>query len=84
MITDGDAAALLEAGCSPEPAGLAFEPPLRWFVVSEEEVRRLSGTREVTLVSSPELLACRNLALVPFGDLVTRTATCKLDIDAVC
>jgi hypothetical protein len=67
VIDDDVATALLAAGQAPDPAGLAFEPPLRWFVLSDAHVRTLAGAREIALQASPELLACRNLALVPFA-----------------
>ena len=65
-ISDADAEALIAAGHSPEPAGLELEPPRRYFVVDEAALAGLPSAREVLLQASPELLACRTLALVPF------------------
>jgi len=67
-ITDEDAAGLVEAGRQPHPVGLAFEPPLRLFLISDEQARALPGAREIALQASPELLTYRNLALVPFDE----------------
>ena len=66
-ISDEDAAALLASGRDPEPAGLAFEPPRRLFVVTEEELAKLTSARPVPLQASAELLRTPNLALIPFG-----------------
>lgn len=68
-ISDADAEALIAAGHSPEPAGLELEPPRRYFVVDEAALAGLPSAREVLLQASPELLACRTLALVPFEGL---------------
>lgn len=68
-ISDADAEALIAAGHSPEPAGLELEPPRRYFVVDEAALAGLSSAREVPLRASPELLACRTLALLPFEGL---------------
>jgi hypothetical protein len=65
-ISDADAAALEARGYEPDPSGLGLEPPRRLFVVAEAEIGALAGAREVELRASPELLACGNLALVPF------------------
>jgi hypothetical protein len=65
-LSDADAERLIGAGHAPHPVGLELEPPRRVFVVTEETVAALPSAREVPLVSSPELLVCRNLALVPF------------------
>jgi hypothetical protein len=65
-ITDADAEELVAAGYQAQPVGLAFEPPLRLFVTSDEQARALPGAREIALQASPQLLTYRNLALVPF------------------
>src|SRR6185503_17738193 len=63
-ISEEDAAALAASGREPDPAGLAFEPPRRLFVVDEAEVATLKSARPVVLQASAELLATPNLALV--------------------
>ena len=68
-ISDADAEVLIAAGHSPEAAGLELEPPRRYFVVDEAALAGLPSAREVPLRASPELLACRTLALVPFEGL---------------
>ena len=74
-LSDADAERLIAAGHAPHPHGLELEPPRRVFVVTEETLAVLPSARDVPLVSSPELLACRNLALVPFDvGPVTSTA----------
>lgn len=65
-ISDEDAAALLAGGHRPDPSGLDLEPPRRYFVLDEEEVRALDGAQEVELQASAQLLAFRNLALLSF------------------
>jgi hypothetical protein len=65
-ISDADAEGLIAAGHSPDPAGLELEPQRRYFVVDETTLKALTSAREVALQASPELLACRTLALVPF------------------
>jgi hypothetical protein len=67
-ITEEDAAALVAAGHQPHSVGLAFEPPLRLFVISDRQARALPGALEIALQASPELLTHHNLALVPFGE----------------
>ena len=67
VISDEDAAALMARGHEPDPAGLRFEPPRRLLVVDEREIDSLPAAREIVLQASPELLACRNLAVVPFA-----------------
>jgi hypothetical protein len=76
-IDDEDVAALVGWGYVPDPAGLDFEPPRQLFVVPEEVVGRLRSAREIVLQSSPELVACRNLALVSFDDPPTATAPAR-------
>lgn len=66
-IGDADAAALEARGLEPEPAGLAFEPPRRIFLVSDAELASLPSARPIALQVSAELLAEPNLALVPFS-----------------
>jgi hypothetical protein len=68
-IGEADAETLIAAGHAPEPAGLELEPPRRYFVVDEAALAGLPSAREVPLRASPELLACRTLALVPFEGL---------------
>jgi hypothetical protein len=65
-ISDADAERLVASGHSPDPAGLELEPQRRYFVVDETTLKGLTSAREVALQASPELLACRTLALVPF------------------
>lgn len=69
-ISDEDAAVLLARGFRPDRAGLGLEPPRRHFVIAEEEVAALPSAREVPLQTSAELLACPNLALVPFAPAI--------------
>lgn len=66
-ISDEDAAKLLAGGRAPDPAGLAFEPPRRLFVVTEAELAKLTSARPVALQASAELLGTPNLALIRFG-----------------
>jgi hypothetical protein len=63
-ISDSDAEGLISAGHPLEPAGLELEPPRRIFVVDEAQLAGLTSATE----ASPELLAFRSLALVPFED----------------
>jgi hypothetical protein len=66
-ISDDDASSLLAQGHQPDPAGLALEPPRRFFVVSEADVASLPSAREVRLEASAELLGHSNMALVSFA-----------------
>jgi hypothetical protein len=66
-ITEADAAALVAEGRRPEAVGLELQPPCRIFVLDEERLGRLTSPLPLALRSSPELLACRALALVPFA-----------------
>lgn len=68
-IGPADVEALLAAGYAPHSAGLDLEPPRKLFLVSEERVASLQSARPVELRASPELLAHRALALVPFPGL---------------
>lgn len=65
-ISEADAESLTSAGLSPHPTGLELEPPRRVFWVAEEDLALLPSAREVPLRASPELLAHRALALLPF------------------
>lgn len=67
-IGEADAEGLVAAGHAPEPAGLAVQPPRRFFLVSEARLASLPSARRVPLVASPELLGYEVLALVPFDD----------------
>ena len=67
-ISDEDADRLQRAGHHPDPVGNELDPPRRLFVVREEHLSGLGEAREVALRSSSELLAHRNLALVPFDE----------------
>jgi hypothetical protein len=67
-IDEGEAELLLAEGVSAHPVGFELEPPLRLFVVTGEQVARLSSARQVPLRSSPELLRHRHLALVLFEE----------------
>ncbi|HXT19898.1 MAG TPA: hypothetical protein VN811_10190 [Thermoanaerobaculia bacterium] len=66
-ISDADAATLLAGGRLPDPAGLELEPPRRYFFVAEHDLSGLPSARPLALHTSAELLAARNVALVPFA-----------------
>jgi hypothetical protein len=85
-ISDADAAALLAAGHRLDPVGLAFEPPRQIFVLDADPFAEtgplpdarplgLESAQEVTLQASAELLACRNLLLLPFTVPLRHAAT---------
>jgi hypothetical protein len=65
VIDEADADLLESGGRVPHPVGNEMAPPKRFFIVSEEELQRFSTRRQIPVRLSTELLAARNLALVP-------------------
>lgn len=57
---------LVQAGLHLEPVGLELDPPKRVGFVSASTLASLAEQREIPLRLGPELLAARELLLVPF------------------
>jgi hypothetical protein len=66
VITEDEAARLVEEGVRPEAVGRELEPPRAIFVVSAERAREMTGRKEIAVTLGPELLAAERLVLVPF------------------
>jgi hypothetical protein len=67
-VDDVEAAALVAEGFPVEPAGERLSPPKRIVIVPPARARALSTARPLPVRLAPELLAARNLVLVPFDD----------------
>lgn len=65
-LDDATAAALLAEGFVADERGRGLEPPRTLIWITAERASRLEGVRPVALRLDAELLAARNLALVPF------------------
>jgi hypothetical protein len=67
VISEADAAALLEEGYQPQAVGLELQPPKLLLFVPRERVLRIAGARQIALHLNAELLTARFVALVGFG-----------------
>lgn len=65
-LDDATAAALLAEGFVADDRGRGLEPPRTLIWITAERASRLEGARSIALRLDAELLAARNLALVPF------------------
>jgi hypothetical protein len=65
-LDDATTAELLAEGCAADDRGRGLEPPRTLIWITAERAARLAGARPLALRLDAELLAARNLALVPF------------------
>jgi hypothetical protein len=65
-LDDATAAALLAEGFVADGRGRGLEPPRTLIWITAERASRFEGARSIALRLDAELLAARNLALVPF------------------
>lgn len=65
-LDDATAATLLAEGFVADDRGRGLEPPRTLIWITAERASGLEGVRPVALKLDAELLAARNLALVPF------------------
>lgn len=67
VIDDATVTALLAEGYEADARGRDLEPPRALVWITADRAARLTSARPITLRLDTELLAARNLALVPFG-----------------
>jgi hypothetical protein len=65
-LDDATTAALLAEGFAVDDRGRGLEPPRTLIWITAERASQLESVRPVALRLDAELLAARNLALVPF------------------
>jgi hypothetical protein len=67
VVSADDARELIDEGFRPEPVGAELHPAKTILFVPGSRAERLRSGRETPVRLSAELLAARNLVLVPFG-----------------
>jgi hypothetical protein len=67
LVSEEDAASLVDRGVAAEACGLALEPPLRLFFVTPAQLAGLRSRRSVPVRLSAGLLSARNVALIRFA-----------------